>query len=134
MDLTAAEAQFLTALAREQNQTGCRGPAQDLLRKHVYPDAPLVGPDSLAFSYEAVPLTTLLVQDLADLQAIDDFLRKGEKNPEPVWPWSSPQQYSSRLEEARRVWAEHRRASGSPFNGADNRQAKQPPPVKSTGG
>jgi hypothetical protein len=92
MRLTANEARFLTALIREQNQTGCRGPAHDLIRQHAYPRAPLSGPDSLAFSYDAVPLTSLLLKDYADLQQIDDFLRKGDLvadpecagNPEPT--------------------------------------------------
>ena len=75
MKLTIAETWYLTALAREQNQAGCVGPAHDLLRKNAYPDVPRTGPGSLAFSYEAVPLTSLLLEDFADLQAIDDFLR-----------------------------------------------------------
>jgi hypothetical protein len=83
MNLSAKEAQFLTALAREQNQGGCRGPAHDLLRKHVYPDVPLAGPNSLAFSYEAVPLTAILLKDFKDLQEIDVFLRDGEMIPDP---------------------------------------------------
>ena len=79
MKLTSAESRFLTALAREQNQTGCRGPAHDLLRQHAYPDAPVMGPGSLAFAYEAVPLTGLLVEHYQSLQEIDDFLRQGER-------------------------------------------------------
>jgi len=43
MKLTSKETRFLTSLAREHNQSGCRGPAHDLLRKHVYPDAPREG-------------------------------------------------------------------------------------------
>jgi hypothetical protein len=86
MQLTANEARFLTALIREQNQTGCRGPAHDLLRQHAYPRAPHSGPDSLAFSYDAVPLTSLLLKDCADLQQIDDFLRKGDLVADPEWP------------------------------------------------
>src|SRR5260370_28108778 len=48
MKLTSKETRFLSALAREHNQSGCRGPAHELLRKHVYPDAPREGPGSLA--------------------------------------------------------------------------------------
>jgi hypothetical protein len=102
MRLTERETEFLTALAREQNQTGCRGPAHEFLRRHAYPDAPLTGPGSLAFSYEAVPLTALLLRDFKDLQEIDDFLRQGARVPEPEWPWTSVEEYRARLEEARR--------------------------------
>jgi hypothetical protein len=111
MKLTAQEVEFLTALAREQNQTGCRGPAHDLLRRHAYPDAPLTGPGSLAFSYEAVPLTGLLVRECRDLQQIDDFLRGGERLAEVRWPWASAAEYRARLAEARRAWAEPEAAS-----------------------
>jgi hypothetical protein len=68
MKLSEKERRFLTALSREQNQTGCRGPGHDLLRKHVYPNARLAGPDSLVFAYEAVPLTSLLLKDFTDLR------------------------------------------------------------------
>ena len=101
MKLTAKETRFLTALAREQNQTGCRRPAHDLLRKHVYRNVPLQGPGSLAFSYEAVPLMGLLLRGFQDLQEIDDFLRNGEMIRDPEWPWLSEQDYRSRLQEAR---------------------------------
>jgi hypothetical protein len=107
MKLTLEEVQFLTALAREQNQQGCRGPAHDLLRLHAYPDAPVKGPGSLAFAYEAVPLTGILLQDFADLQQIDDFVRKKETRPSPVWPWASADEYRARLEQARRAWSRH---------------------------
>lgn len=103
MKLSPKEARFLTALAREQNQTGCRGPAHDLLRQHVYPSAPREGPGSLAISYETVPLTSLLLQDFKDLQEIDDFLRRGEPIPAPEWPWSSAAEYQARLEEAKKA-------------------------------
>jgi len=101
MKLTSKETQFLTALAREHNQSGCRGPAHDLLRKHVYPDAPREGPGSLAFAYDAVPLTGILLRHFKDLQALDDFLRRGEPIPDPDWPWASAEQYRARLEEAK---------------------------------
>src|SRR5690348_14847538 len=103
MTLTEKEARFLTALAREQNQCGCRGPAHDLLRARAYPDAPPAGPGSLAFSYEAVPLTALLVRGFTDLAQIDDFLRRGELIPDPEWPWASTAEYRARLDEARRA-------------------------------
>jgi hypothetical protein len=128
MTLTQPEIRFLTALAREQNQTGCRGPAHELLRKHIYPDAPRAGPGSLAFSYESVPLTALLVEDLGDLQAIDDFLRQGERIAEPVWPWPCPHSYRTRLEEARNVWITRKESLAATFNGTDGRQATQPAP------
>jgi hypothetical protein len=105
MKLTAKEPRFLTALAREQNQTGARGPAHDLLRRHAYPHAPLTGPGSLAFSYEAVPLTSLLLRDCKNLQEIDDFLRRAEPISDPEWPWASMQEFRSKLEEARRCQA-----------------------------
>jgi hypothetical protein len=111
MKLSPKEARFLTALAREQNQSGCRGPAHDLLRRHAYPDAPRRGPGSLAFAYEAVPLSALLFQDFKDLQEIDDFLRQGERIADPEWPWSSAEEYRARLEEARR---EHVRREPTP--------------------
>jgi hypothetical protein len=101
MTLTDNEARFLTALAREQNQTGCRGPAHDLLRAHAFPDAPRTGPGSLAFSYEAVPLTGLLLRDFTDLAQIDEFLRHGELIAHPQWPWADGAEYRARLEEAR---------------------------------
>ncbi len=102
MILTDKEALFLTALAREQNQTGCRGPAHDLLRARAYPNAPRTGPGSLAFSYEAVPLTGLLFRGFADLAQIDEFLRHGELIAHPEWPWADAAEYRARLEEARR--------------------------------
>ncbi len=100
MRLTDKEAQFLTALAREQNQTGCRGPAHDLLRAHAHPDAPRTGPGSLAFSYEAVPLTGLLLRDFTDLAQIDEFLRHGDLITHPEWPWADSAEYRTRLDEA----------------------------------
>lgn len=117
MRLTADEIRFLTALIREQNQTGCRGPAHDLLRQNAYPRAPLSGPDSLAFSYEAVPFTSLLVKEYTDLQQIDDFLRKGKRIDDPQWPWASPEQFRARLDEARREWAEREASRRSQANG-----------------
>jgi hypothetical protein len=102
MNLTPPEIRFLTALLREQNQTGCRGPAHDLLRQHAYPDAPLTGPGSLAFSYEAVPLTSLLLRGFHDLQELDDFVRQGERITDAEWPWSSASEYQARLEIARK--------------------------------
>src|SRR5438309_5964006 len=101
MQLTPAEGRFLTALLREQNQTGCRGPAHDLLRLHAYPEAPVTGPGSLAFSYETVPLTGLLVEHYQSLQEIDDFLGRRECLTELLWPWSSAEEYQARLAEAR---------------------------------
>lgn len=95
----------MTALAREQNQTGCKGPAHDLLRRHAYPDAPLTGAGSLAFSYDAVPLTSVLLADCKDLQEIDDFLRKSDRISDLEWPWSSAEEYKTKLEEARAEWA-----------------------------
>ncbi len=105
MKLSAEEARFLTALAREQNQTGCRGPAHDLLRQHAYPDAPRAGSGALSFSYEAVPLVGLLLVDFKDLQEIDDFLRAGDRCPAPAWPWPSAAEYRARLAEARKEHA-----------------------------
>ena len=102
MTLTEDESRFLTALAREQSQTGCRGPAHDLLRRHAYPDAPRSGPGSLAFSYEALPMIGLVLREFTDLQRLDDFLRAGERVAAPEWPWSSPAEYHDRLQEARR--------------------------------
>src|SRR5262249_41475885 len=102
MKLTEKEARFLMALAREQNQTGCRGPAHDLLRRHAYLDAPRAGRGSLAFSYEAVPLIGLLLREFTDLQQLDDFLTKGERILNPEWPWSSVEEYQRQLAEARR--------------------------------
>jgi hypothetical protein len=123
MRLTASEVRFLTALAREQNQTGCRGPAHELLRQYAYPRAPLSGPDSLAFSYEAVPLTSLLLKDATDLQQIDDFLRKGDRITDPEWPWASPEEFRVRLEEARRDWADRKASGECAANGAHNSSA-----------
>ena len=102
MKLSDAEARFLTAVAREQNQSGCRGPAHDLLRKHGYPNAPRTGPGSLAFSYEVVPLISVVLQPFRDLPALDDFLRNEERIPNPEWPWASAEEFRARLEEARR--------------------------------
>jgi hypothetical protein len=102
MTLTAAEARFLTALAREQSQTGCRGPAHDLLKRHVFPDAPSAGRGFLAFSHEANPLIGILLNDFRDLQALDDFLRTEGLIPDPTWPWESAAEFRARLDEARR--------------------------------
>jgi hypothetical protein len=104
MNLVAEEARFLTALVREQNQSGCRGPAHDLLRKQVYPDAPLAGPGSLTFAYDAVPLTSILLQEFTDLQAIDDFLRQTKPPADFSWPWASADEYHARLKEAHQEW------------------------------
>jgi hypothetical protein len=103
MKLTPREVRFLTALAREQNQTGCRGLAHELLRTHAYPDAPRAGAGSLAFAYEAVPLTGVLLRDCKDLEEIDEFLGKGPLIRDPEWPWASAAAYRSRLEEAKRL-------------------------------
>src|SRR5437667_2200425 len=97
MNLTTSESRFLTALLREQNQTGCRGPAHDLLRLHAYPEAPAQGPGSLGFAYEIVPLTSMLLLDLTDLEEIDHFARSGELISDPRWPWSGPSEYRQRL-------------------------------------
>lgn len=104
MKLTEGERGFLTALLREQNQSGCRGPAHDLLRQQVYPNSPLSGPGSLAFAYEALPLTGLLLKELNSLQEIDDFCRNKERVAVAEWPWNYPQEYKARLEEAQKEW------------------------------
>jgi len=106
MILNTTEARFLTALAREQNQTGCQGPAHELLRLHAFPNVPRKGPGSLAFSYETVPLIGILLRETKDLQEIDDFLRGGELDTDPKWPWSSDEEFRARLEEARGEWRE----------------------------
>jgi hypothetical protein len=134
MTLTVPESLFLTALAREQNQTGCQGPAHDLLRKHVYPDAPLAGPGSLAFSYEAVPLTGLLLEDMPDLQAIDDFLRKCARIANPAWPWSSAQEFKVRLEEARKAWTVRKGSHSPAISRSDDGDAVQHIPRTGTTG
>lgn len=104
MKLNEAERTYLTALLREQNQNGCRGPAHDLLRKHVYSDSPPNGPGSLAFAYEAIPLTGLLLKELHGLQEIDDFCRNPDRPTSVEWPWSGPEEYLAKLTEARRTW------------------------------
>jgi hypothetical protein len=101
MKLTEKETRFLTALAREQNQTGCRGPAHELLRQHAYPSAPRTGQGSLAFSYDAVPLIGIILREFTDLQVIDDFLCRGELCSDPEWPWASAEEYHGRLAAAR---------------------------------
>jgi len=108
MKLTDNETRFLTALLREQNQTGCRGPAHDLLRLYAYPDSPTVGPGSLAFACEIVPLTSILLMDLTSLEELDEFACRGELLSDPQWPWSNREEYRRRLEEARREWAARR--------------------------
>jgi hypothetical protein len=112
MELTTTETAFLTALIHEQNQTGCHGPAHDLLRERAYPDAPRTGPGSLAFSYETVPLTSLLLRNLNDLQQVDDFVRCSQRNPNPEWPWSSAAEYRARLDQARDELQSTERAPG----------------------
>ncbi len=102
MKLSQAEEGFLTAVVREQNQNGCRGPAHDLLREHAYPDAPRAGSGSLAFSYEIVPLIGILLRDVKDLQALDDFIRVEQRDSDLQWPWASAGDYRIRLEEAER--------------------------------
>ena len=102
MELTSQEIRFLTALAQEQNQSGCRGAAHDLLRKHVYPQAPVSGPGSIAFSYDVVPLTHLLLKDKKNLQEIDDFLRQEAPIEDPEWPWASAEEFRRRLAEAKK--------------------------------
>jgi hypothetical protein len=134
MKLTAPETRFLTALAREQNQSGCRGPAHDLLRKHVYPDAPLPGPGSLSFAYEAVPLTGILLEEFTELQAIDDFLRKAETIADPGWHWSSAEDYRARLAEARAEWTARRLTPPPAGNGTEHRDPIQPSTRTGTGG
>jgi hypothetical protein len=124
MKLTEEEVRFLTSLAREHNQTGCRGPAHELLRESAYPEAPRNGPGSLAFSYDAEPLTAILLLDFTDLREVDAFLRKGELATQVAWPWSSAEAYRTRLEEARQVWRT-RSDSGlsSYFNGKEVKAA-----------
>jgi hypothetical protein len=132
MKLTADETQFLAALVREQNQTGCRGPAHDLLRTHAYPDAPLTGPDSLAFAYDAVPLTGILLLDFTDLETIDRFVRRGKVAKNVRWPWSSALEYQARLQEARAEWATRRTPVGSPVQHHTD-TTKDPLPGAGTG-
>jgi hypothetical protein len=129
MKLTADEARFLTALLREQNQSGCRGPAHDLLRKHAYPQVPLTGPGSLAFAYEAVPLTGLLLKEFTDLQAIDDFVHQGATITDLRWPWSSPQEYRNRLQQARQEWSGAEGTAAPETNGAGGEGTR---PVKAS--
>jgi hypothetical protein len=105
MILSDKERRFLSALIKEQNRNGCRGPAHDLLRQQAYPDAPLTGPGSLAFAYDAVPLSGLLLKQFDDLQGIDDFLRTGPAPSEIDWPWSSALEFRARLQEAQAEWA-----------------------------
>jgi hypothetical protein len=102
MNLSAREVRFLTALSREHNQTGCRGPAHELLRQHAYSDIPLSGAGSLAFSYEALPLIGIVLKRITDLDELDRFLCKEELIADPEWPWASAVEYRARLEEARR--------------------------------
>jgi hypothetical protein len=104
MELSEKKIRFLTALLREQNQSGCRGPAHDLLRERAFPNAPRSGPGSLAFAYEAVPFTSLILRDFRDLQQLDEFVQKGESIADPEWPWSSAEAFQARLQEARRIW------------------------------
>src|SRR5437899_2675727 len=63
---------------------------------------PASGPGSLAFSYEAVPLTHLLLRDKKNLQEIDDFLRQGARILDPEWPWASAEEFRKRLAEAKK--------------------------------
>jgi hypothetical protein len=114
MKLTVAEQRYLTALLREQNQSGCRGPAHDLLRRHAYPDAPLAGAGSLAFSYESVPLTSMLLRDFTDLATIDDFVRNAKPSSDVTWPWASAAEYRARLDEARQEWTSSTHARATP--------------------
>jgi hypothetical protein len=118
MKLNPAETQFLTALIREQNQCGCRGPAHDLLRRHVYPDAPRTGPGSLKFAYDAVPLSSMLLQDFTDLRSLDDFLRTSERIFDVRWPWPSADAYRAQLDQARRDWAARRAVAPLPVTPA----------------
>jgi hypothetical protein len=124
MKLTVDEVRFLTALLREQNQSGCRGPAHDLLRLNAYPEAPRTGPNSLAFAYEAVPLTGLLLKGFTDLQALDDFVHQTETISELRWPWNSSQEYERRLQEARHQWACGQNSGNATANGAGSASAK----------
>jgi hypothetical protein len=109
MNLSAEEVRFLTALLREQAQSGARGPAHQLLKENIYPNLPSSGLGSLAFTYDPNPLTTLLL-DRMKLEEIDDFIR-AEQVADVAWPWTSPQEYLNRLEEARREWALRRAAA-----------------------
>jgi hypothetical protein len=116
MKLTASEERFLTALLREQSQAGCRGPAHDLLRKHGYPGAPRTGPGSLTFAYDVVPLGSLVLQPLVDLEQIDDFLRKGQSIAGPEWPWTCADEFRSRIDEAKRFWPHQEKPKRGPEN------------------
>jgi hypothetical protein len=51
-----------------------------------------------------VPLAGVLLKEFTDLQALDDFLRKEERIPDPEWPWASAEEYFARLEEARKAY------------------------------
>lgn len=101
MQLTPKEISYLTALAREQSQSGCRGPAHAELRSKAYSQTPIAGPGSLRFSYELTPLIAVLLNSMSDLSEIDDFLRRGERADFVDWPWSSIDEFRARLEEAR---------------------------------
>ena len=112
MKLSAQESRFLTALAREQNQTGCRGPAHEILQREAYSDVPRQGAGSLAFSYEAIPLTGMLVNEMRSLEEIDDFFCKRPLITDPEWPWTDGAEYLARLAEAKRFLALQKNLSG----------------------
>jgi hypothetical protein len=53
-----------------------------------------------------VPLIGILLRETKDLQEIDDFLRGGELDANPPWPWFNSEEFRARLAEAREEWRE----------------------------
>ena len=88
MNLTGSELEFLSAWAREEWEPECyQLPAHRLLLAHGVSGASLI-----VFIKAWTEAERKKDQEILDVAA----------NPEPNWPWSTTEQFRTRLEEASR--------------------------------
>ena len=88
MKLTKTELEFLSAWAREEWEPACyRLPAHRLQIVHEVTGAALI--------------VFIKAWTVAERKKDQEILQAA-LNPEPIWPWSTPQEFQTRFEEASR--------------------------------
>ncbi|HZU35425.1 MAG TPA: hypothetical protein VFA18_05935 [Gemmataceae bacterium] len=99
MKLTSAEIEFLSAWAREEGEPDCyRRPAHRLQLAHKVAGAHFI--DLIKVWTEAE-------------NKKDRGILEAANNPTPAWPWSSPEEFRLRLEQAEKAnTARRKRARG----------------------
>jgi len=86
MKLTSGELEFLSAWAREEWEPECyQRPAHRLQLAHGVPGANLID--------------LIKAWTLAERRKDEDILQAG-RDPEPPWPWRSPERFKARWQEA----------------------------------